>query len=327
MPDAIVSPRYGDDPAREPSAGLDVPVQVIGGLPIAVVDRARSARMMIDVAVGRRNCGQPPLVLTSANGQVLSLCTNDARVRGLFMNADLIHADGMPLVLASRWLCRKPLPERVATTDLFHDVAAIAQHAGVTFYMLGATDQVIAEAVRAAAARYPRLRIVGHRSGYFGPTEEPAVIEAINAARPDILWVGMGIPAEQDFALRNRKSLRNVGMIKTSGGLYDFLSGRKRRAPAWMQAIGLEWAFRTALEPRRLAWRYMITEPACPLSLAHANRPTEYAGLFGAEAQRRPAAGALGRAPIIRLDVRFAPKATQLLPCRKVTRWANALNR
>jgi exopolysaccharide biosynthesis WecB/TagA/CpsF family protein len=71
----------------------------------------------------------------------------------------------------------------------------------------------------------------------------------------------MGAPVEQLFAMRNRDRLRQVGIIKTSGGLFDFLSGRNRRAPKWVQAIGLEWAFRTLLEPRRLVGRYMVTNP------------------------------------------------------------------
>ena len=122
--------------------------------------------------------------------------------------------------------------------------------------------------------RYPRLRIAGYRSGYFSADEEREVVAQINAARPDILWVGMGAPAEQRFCLRNRARLSNVGLIKTSGGLFDFVSGRNSRAPGWMQAIGLEWAYRMALEPRRLAYRYLTTNPhAAYLLLTSRNRP------------------------------------------------------
>jgi exopolysaccharide biosynthesis WecB/TagA/CpsF family protein len=71
----------------------------------------------------------------------------------------------------------------------------------------------------------------------------------------------MGAPAEQRFCLRNRASLSQVGIIKTSGGLFDFVSGKNSRAPGWMQAVGLEWAYRMALEPRRLAYRYLTTNP------------------------------------------------------------------
>src|SRR6266436_1282435 len=106
-------------PVEEPA--FEAPVELIGGLPIAVIDRAASARLMIDVAASRRHSTKPALVFTSANGQVISLCASDDAVRKLFLQADLIHADGMPIVFVSRLLCRLPLPERVATTDLFHD--------------------------------------------------------------------------------------------------------------------------------------------------------------------------------------------------------------
>jgi N-acetylglucosaminyldiphosphoundecaprenol N-acetyl-beta-D-mannosaminyltransferase len=83
----------------------------------------------------------------------------------------------------------------------------------------------------------------------------------INQARPDILWLGLGVPLEQQFAIRNRQRLLNVGVIKTSGGLFDVLSGEKPRAPLWMINAGLEWAYRLYLEPARLAGRYLLTNP------------------------------------------------------------------
>ena len=252
--------------------GPELPVEIVGGLPIAVLDRARSARLMIDVAAARRNSQKPALVFTSANGQVLSMCAHHSDIRQLFLDADLIHADGMPIVLASRLLSRNPLPERVATTDLFHDVAKLAQSSGTTFYMLGGTNAIIELAVRRVRALYPALTIVGHGDGYFSRDQELEVIDKINRAQPDVLWLGLGAPAEQQFAMRNRDRLRRVGIVKTAGGLFDFLSGRARRAPKWMQSAGLEWAFRTLLEPRRLAGRYIMTNPHALFLLATRTR-------------------------------------------------------
>lgn len=254
--------------ADEFANALGVPVEMIGGLPIAAIDRADTARLMVDVAALRRASSKPALVFTSANGQVLSMCARHAAIRKLFLDTDLIHADGMPIVLASRLLCNSPLPERVATTDLFHDVAKIAQDRGTTFYLLGGTSSVIEQAVCRARSLYPRLKIVGYRDGYFSREEEPAIVEAIDAARPDILWVALGAPVEQRFSMRNRERLRKVGIIKTSGGLFDFLSGKNSRAPRWMQAASLEWAYRTWLEPRRLAGRYIVTNPHAMYLLA-----------------------------------------------------------
>jgi N-acetylglucosaminyldiphosphoundecaprenol N-acetyl-beta-D-mannosaminyltransferase len=251
----------------ERSGGVDhalaaVPTVTVGGLPIAVIDRNQSARMMVNLALARRGSTLPPSVITSANGQVVSMCARDPAMRALFLDADLIHADGMPLVFASRLRGRTPLPERVATTDLFHDVARVAEAAGTTFYLLGGTRDAIKAAVANVREMYPRLAIAGYRHGYSRRDgDEAQVIADINAARPDILWIGMGAPLELAFALRNRQHLTDVGLIKTSGGLFDFISGRNGRAPAWMQSVGLEWLHRLALEPRRLLLRYLTTNP------------------------------------------------------------------
>jgi N-acetylglucosaminyldiphosphoundecaprenol N-acetyl-beta-D-mannosaminyltransferase len=233
----------------------------IGGLPIAVIDRARSAALMVDWALAQRGSDEPPLYITSANGQVLSLCAADPALRDLFLASPLIHADGMPLVFASRWRCRTPLPERVATTDLFHDVARIAIGLGATFYMLGGSPEALRKATVNVRRLYPGLKLVGSRHGYFRPEEEDAIVAEIEAARPDILWVAMGAPREQRFAVKNRERLTGIGVIKTSGGLFDFLSGERSRAPSWMQAAGLEWLYRMLLEPRRLFVRYAVTNP------------------------------------------------------------------
>jgi len=245
-----------------------VPVAKIGGLPIANMDRATTAELMVDVALARRNSAESPLIFTSANGQVLSMCARKASVRDLFIEADLIHADGMPMVLASRLFDTTPLPERVATTDLFHDVAAVAQRAGARFFFLGAAHSIANQAVRRVRELYPDLDIVGHDGGYLRRRgDEDRVIEEINNRRPDILWLGLGTPAEQAFALRNRERLHGVGLIKTSGGLFDFLSGKNGRSPAWMQRAGFEWLYRIYLEPRRLAGRYLVTNPHALLLL------------------------------------------------------------
>ena len=184
-----------------------------------------------------------------------------AAVRELFAAADVIHADGQPMVLASRLLCRHPLPERVATTDLFHDVAERSVLAGATFFMLGATRDSLTSAERNVRRRYPGLRLVGAHHGYFGACEEDEIVDLVNTARPDILWVSLGAPREQAFCARNRERLTGVGVVKTSGGLFDFLSGDRSRAPDWMQVAGLEWLYRLRLEPRRLFRRYALTNP------------------------------------------------------------------
>jgi exopolysaccharide biosynthesis WecB/TagA/CpsF family protein len=231
----------------------------LGGLPITVVDRAEAARRMVEDALARRGTGLPPQYLTSANGQVLVECARDEKIRELFLEADAIHADGMPMVFASWHAATVALPERVATTDLVHDVMKLSGAAGVRSFLLGATSEVNAAAVANLRALYPDVPEIDGRDGYFSVDEEAAICEAVNAFAPDVLWLGLGVPKEQAFVVRNRHRLTRVGVIKTSGGLFDFLSGRRARAPKLVQTLGFEWAWRAMLEPRRLGKRYLDT--------------------------------------------------------------------
>jgi N-acetylglucosaminyldiphosphoundecaprenol N-acetyl-beta-D-mannosaminyltransferase len=238
------------------------PVVTIGGLPIDASSLAATARAYVDYCSSavRRSAARPHYA-TSANGHVISLCARSAEVERLFRSADSISADGQPMVALSRILSRHRLPERVATTDLFPEVARLAAEAGLSFYMLGATESANRKAVEATRRAYPNLRIVGHRDGYFTREDEPRICAEIAAAEPDILWVSLGVPLEQEFCVRNLDALRGVGIVKTAGGLFDFISGEKPRAPDWMQRAGFEWLFRLWCEPRRLFLRYAGTSP------------------------------------------------------------------
>lgn len=243
-----------------PDALKDVPHTQLGGLTIAALDRTRAAALMIAAARRHRRHGRP-LYFTSANGEVIARVHSDRAIAGLFREADQILADGQPLVFASRWLCRQKLPERVATTDLFHDVARLAEKEGVTFYLLGATE---AQNMRAAAVvrqRYPALPLAGHCHGYLSGPALATKIDEINVLAPDILWLGLGVPREQIFMHDFGDRLGNVGVVKTAGGLFDHLTAKVPRAPLWMQQAGFEWFWRLLMEPRRLFWRYLTTNP------------------------------------------------------------------
>ena len=234
----------------------------LGGLPVVAADSKETARVIVDEALRRSALWRFPAYLTSTNGEVTYRCAVDSVERELFMQADAIHADGMAHVFASRLHDAEGLPERVATSDLFYDVVAEATARGACMYMLGATEAANAAAVAAVKAKYPDVKMVGQRHGFFrDEAEEIAVCAEICALQPDILWLSMGVPREQRFIVRHRHRLTAVGVIKTSGGLFDFVSGLKKRAPAWMQNIGIEWLWRMLLEPRRLGWRYLKTNP------------------------------------------------------------------
>jgi N-acetylglucosaminyldiphosphoundecaprenol N-acetyl-beta-D-mannosaminyltransferase len=253
-------------------ATASIPRITLGGLRLAVLDIEQTANFMIEMAFPHRRLGRP-LYLTSANGEVLSRCSTEPITERLFRSADLISADGQPLVAVSRLKSMTPLPERVATTDLFDVVARKAAAAGLTFYMLGATERENAAATARVQTMYPTLRIIGRCHGYLRGDALRAKIDEINRLAPDYLWVALGVPYEQSFVEEFAPHLYNVGLIKTAGGLFNFLSGSKPRAPRWMQNVGLEWVWRIWLEPRRLFWRYLTTNPRALYLLFKGSRP------------------------------------------------------
>src|SRR5205085_6885988 len=152
------------------------------------------------------------------------------------------------------------IPERSPVTDFFHDAAAAARETGLRFYLLGSTEEDNAACAEIMRERYPGLIICGRRHGYFRSEDEEAICSMINAADPDVVWVGLGIPLQQAFCVRNRHRIR-AGWLIAAGGCFNYVSGRYKRAPAWMQRAGLEWLHRLWCEPRRLFLRYVITNP------------------------------------------------------------------
>jgi exopolysaccharide biosynthesis WecB/TagA/CpsF family protein len=233
---------------------------LVGGAKVARLTLEETARLMLDLA--RQPAREEgPYYLTSVNGEVLARRALDREFAALIDCADLINADGQPLVAASRHLSKAPLPERVATTDLYPIVARLAQETGATFYLLGASEEVNRATYDATLRDAPRVNIIGRSHGYLTGAELEAKLDEIDALAPDILWLALGVPLEQQFVRDHAARLKNVKMIKTSGGLFDFVSGVKKRAPQWMQDAGLEWAFRLGLEPRRLLKRYLTTNP------------------------------------------------------------------
>ena len=256
------------------AATASIPRITLGGLRLAVLDLEQTANFMVEMVFPERRIGRP-LYLTSANGEVLARCSTEPMTDRLFRAADLINADGQPLVTVSRFKSSRPLPERVATTDLFHVVARKAAAAGLTFYMFGAEEAENAAAVGNVQKMYPDLLIIGRSHGYLKGDALRAKVAEINALAPDYLWVALGVPYEQAFVEEFTPRLFNVGVIKTSGGLFNFLSGSRIRAPLWMQRVGLEWAWRIWEEPRRLFWRYFSTNPRALLLLFNKTRGTD----------------------------------------------------
>ncbi len=233
---------------------------VVGGVP---VDRLTAAqlcdRLVADVDARRAGRAGAAKVGTTVNGQVMSLFASDPAFREALLAADYIAADGMSVVNGSKMFTKRALPERVPTTDWFHDAADTAVRHGIKFFMLGAKADANAAAVRRACALHPGLQIVGARDGYFKDDEVEAIAAQVAASGADVLWIGVGNPRQIFLAHRFKALLPQLTWVRTCGGLFDHLSGEVARAPAMLQSLNLEWAWRAALEPRRLLWRYLTT--------------------------------------------------------------------
>jgi len=188
---------------------------------------------------------------------------------GYLKNADMVTADGMPIVLLSK-LLRNPLPERVTGADMVPAICRRFAEEGLSVYVLGGDKAVVEEAfeklegrgvsdpptaARTGCAPY-RLRVVGIDDSFVKLDEEqPEIVERINAAKPDLLFVALGNPKQELWMGRNVARL-DVPVMIGVGGTFNFITGKVKRAPRWIQRSGLEWIYRIYQEPRRLWRRY-----------------------------------------------------------------------
>lgn len=189
----------------------------------------------------------------------------DPELLKIINGCDLINADGMPVVWASR-LLKRPLKERVAGIDLFRALVERAAREGWRLYFLGARREVVARVVEIFLREYPVLQVAGWRDGYWRPEEEPQVVEQIRDSRPDILFVAISSPRKEQFLGQYAREM-GIPFAMGVGGSFDVVAGRVRRAPLWMQKIGLEWFFRFLQEPRRMFHRYFVEDPVFLLLL------------------------------------------------------------
>jgi N-acetylglucosaminyldiphosphoundecaprenol N-acetyl-beta-D-mannosaminyltransferase len=195
-----------------------------------------------------------------ANLDVLRQVARDPDVRRMVSQADLVVADGMPLIWASR-LQREPLPERVAGSSLVDTLPRAAAAVGASVFLLGGDPGVAEAAAGCLRERHPGLRIAGTHCPPVGFERSPERLREIDAAveraRPDIVFVALGFPKQERLILRLRPLLPEAWFVSCGISL-SFVSGSVSRAPAWLQRCGLEWLYRLVQEPRRLARRYLL---------------------------------------------------------------------
>ncbi|MFD2091863.1 WecB/TagA/CpsF family glycosyltransferase [Blastococcus deserti] len=203
--------------------------------------------------------GEGGSILT-VNVDILRSLSRNSELAALAEDAEIVVADGMPLVWAAS-LAGYTVPERVTGASLVSTLAETAAGASRTVYLVGGEPGVPEAAGRALLARFPGLRIAGADSPPFGFENDPqqlaALVDRIAAARPDLVLVGLGFPKQERLIARLRPRLPAAWMLGCGAGI-PFAAGQFRRAPAFLQRIGAEWLHRLLLEPRRLARRYLL---------------------------------------------------------------------
>ena len=200
-----------------------------------------------------------PHQVVTVNPEFIVAAQSDAEFREILNGADLALPDGIGIVWASRLLNRRrPLRERVAGSDLVPRVAALAAGRGCRLFLLGAAPGVAKAAAERLRAQYPGLTIAGTHAGSPSPDEEDGIVALVREARPHVLFVAYGAPAQDRWIARNLARL-GVPVCMGVGGAFDFIAEVAVRAPVWMQRLGLEWLHRLWREPWR--WRRMLALP------------------------------------------------------------------
>ena len=186
----------------------------------------------------------------------------DQRLRSIHNQAGMVTPDGMPLVWVLR-LFGRSRTERVYGPDLMRKMTAVSSRRGYRQFYYGGAAGVADELTKVLVNAYPELQVAGTLCPPFReltPEEDQAVVDAINAARPHIVWVGLSTPKQEIWMARHLGRIEAPVMVGV-GAAFDFLAGTKRQAPRWMQRSGLEWLFRLCSEPRRLWRRYAYIVP------------------------------------------------------------------
>jgi N-acetylglucosaminyldiphosphoundecaprenol N-acetyl-beta-D-mannosaminyltransferase len=189
-------------------------------------------------------------------------CFYNEKLREIVNHSSMATPDGMPLV----WLAHHygfHEATRVYGPDLMLAICKYSTKNGHRHFFYGGDEGVADQLSKVLKDRYPGIQIAGSYSPPYrdvGYIEETSIIESINNASPDIVWVGLGTP-KQDFWVAQHRAQLKAPILIAVGAAFDFHTGRVRQAPVWVQKKGLEWLFRLSMEPRRLAYRYLKYNP------------------------------------------------------------------
>ncbi len=234
-------PETSGAPAAEALSSIDVL-----GVKVHRIDM----RQALEAIRGFVSVGKPHIVVTADSSMVV-LAQRDADFRELVNSADLVTPDSSGILLAAK-LLGTAIKERVSGVDMSGEICRMAAEDGLSVYLLGGAPGVAEAAAEKLTETYPGLEIAGTQHGYFEHSEDGAIAAQVRASGAKALLVGMGIP-RQEKLIRDHLGELGVCVAMGVGGTFDVLSGKVKRAPAWMQRHGLEWLHRLAKNPRKIS--------------------------------------------------------------------------
>jgi len=197
-------------------------------------------------------------LFTYVNVHVANLYQTDTCVLDYLLASKVRYCDGEGIRLAARLLGKK-IPERIALTHWIWELTKWCSEKKYSVFLLGGKKETMDIAENRLREKVPGLTVAGHH-GYFALSENERILDEINTAQPDVLFVGLGLPRQAEWIMENRKRVR-VGAILPCGMMIEYLAGGASVAPRWMQRAGTEWLYRLVQEPARLWSRYLIGNP------------------------------------------------------------------
>ncbi len=189
-------------------------------------------------------------------GKVVQM-QKDPVLKHSVVSSDMINADGQSILWAARFL-GKEIPERVTGVDLMPRLVGLAAKRNYKCYFFGAREEIVSQVVENFRSKYGDEVIAGYRNGYFTPSEEHRIAIDIARSGAQLLFVALPSPKKENFLFDNRELLKTVNFTMGVGGTFDVVAGFTKRAPRWLQANGMEWAYRLMQEPRRMWKRYLF---------------------------------------------------------------------
>lgn len=241
-------------PKVEQNAGFEYKTVDVLGVPVDVFTRTELTTLFLEILKSQKRGW-----ISYVNVHTIDIANQIHWYKQFLTDALVRYCDGEGVRFGA-YLLGKHIPERITLSDYIYDLADSVVKHNLTIFILGGTQLVSELAAKRMKELYPSIRLSGYHNGYFSEQENNSVISEINACKPDILLLGMGVPKQEEWTKENFDKV-NAKIIWMGGGFLDTLAGKKRRCPNWLGKIGFEWIFRLIQEPRRLWKRYLIGNP------------------------------------------------------------------